>query len=303
MSIFDFASMYGDGKEKASQAVELSQAILRGADYFNELPDTPCVGLLLPNNREYLADINVTLFVNSNRVAGINPTQRLHIREVEGIYSRIVKYFDYEPEWLKDIYIFGIDEPVFQLQPSEMISSQLLRGTAGCKLNWHNGFGFATAGHVAPNVGMDINDGAGVVGKVIWANNPNGHGKSIEADFSIVEMANGAIYPNNIGSYSQAKPYDDVIVKSALNNTRQCSSKIAGYSYFFHMPQQNATIGNCYLTFGQITFPGDSGAMATLNNGNIIGHVVGASPHIMSLIQDVSYQIDCAKSKIPSLTM
>jgi hypothetical protein len=69
------------------------------------------------------------------------------------------------------------------------------------------------------------------------------------------------------------------------------------------MATQNATIGSCYLTLGQISFPGDSGAIAFLNNGDMIGHVVGASPHIMSFIQDLTYQLDEAKKFNSNLTI
>jgi len=214
MSIFDIASRYEDGEYKASQVIKLSEAILNEADYFNELPDIPGVALMIPPYSEMLSNINVNIFVDANRVIEINPTQTLPIMEVEGMYTRILKYLGYEPEWLKDIRLFGIDEPIFQLQPGEMVSSGMQRGTSGCKLTWQGRNGFATAGHVAPTVGTHINDNAGFIGDVVWSNDPRGHGKSIEADFAVIEILSNLSFPNNSSGYAQAQPYDDVYIKS-----------------------------------------------------------------------------------------
>lgn len=56
--------------------------------------------------------------------------------------------------------------------------------------------------------------------------------------------------------------------------------------------------GEATLTAYAISAPGDSGAPAYNQRGELVGHVVAGNPGIYSLIQDVTYQLRAFNSTL-----
>jgi hypothetical protein len=173
-----------------------------------------------------------------------------------------------------------------QLAPGDVISASK-RGTVGCGVQWSNNYGFLTAGHVAA-IGSTVLFGGKQIGSAVYSNDPAGHGLRIEDDAAVVELRSPGAFHRQISGMGVAGVGDSVSVQSpqVIGN-----AQIQGYATFFNSPKTNATYGELYLTYGQVTQPGDSGAAVLDRQGDIIGHVIGGSPGVFSYIQDIHYQM------------
>lgn len=287
MSLWDFARRAGseDGRE-ADRASLLSAALLAfedGAD----LGLTPGAGLVASPGH-----LGLVVFADSDRT-GLKPGSLLPIREVRMIAARVIDALRDQPDWLWLIDVLAITPPRRHLAPGGAITGWGL-GTIGTQVRWNAGSGFLTAGHVAPSLGTIVYDGSTAVGKVVWTNDPAGHGTAIEPDTAVAELNSGLSLSNPIAAAASAGPAATVSVLSSGN-----AGTIMGLSQFLFMPSQNATCGDTYFTTSEITSPGDSGG-PVLAGPDVIGHVVGASPNVTSFVQDINYQLREASNPLRS---
>jgi hypothetical protein len=299
MSIFEFAAGFEDGAAQADRALWLTTAILGAESELRQKTSILGAGLMISPIREMLSSLNVVVAVDVEREPGIQPTQTIYLSELDNVFRMISGLMGGAPDWLKRVRAFGMFEPELHLQPADRVQATL-GGSAGCSLSWTGGHGFAMAGHVAPSVGAAVNQHGSQIGIVAWANNPTGRGASVEADFSVVEINSGVQFNSLYSSYSHGRPYDPVAVVKPTG-TPFPSSIIIGMFSAMALPSHNSTLGDTYMTGGQISSAGDSGAPVINNSSGLVGHVIGASSGVTTLVQDLSYQIMAATSALPNL--
>ncbi len=299
MSLWTFSAPFDDDLALAAQGLLLSEALLGGRDR-ECLSRVPGVAILDPRALPY-PDLPyprpaLAVLVDSKRTGALPPGRLAPLSELGGAFDLVATALGRAPTWLDDVVAFGVHEPVLQLQSGDAVTTRV-GGTAGVPLTWPGSAGFATAGHVGLSSGTAVRDSHGQVGQVAWANDPTGHGLTREADFAVVELPQGVACASALGPFAQAGPNDDIFVGGPAGAT----AKVLGYSHFWYLASTGGTLGDAYLTAGQITHAGDSGAAVTLNSGEVIGHVIGASPGITSIIQDLDFQLKEARAALPGL--
>ena len=278
MSLWDFARLAGSRSlQEADQASILGTA-LRAPDRF-DLALTPGVGLIWLHEKQ----LKIVVLADA-KLTGLKPGVPVPLNESPVIANRITEALGSAPEWISGINVLPIHAPERQIAPGGQITGPSI-GTIGTQVTWSSGSGFLTAGHVAPVVGAAVYDGTAHIGDVVWSNDPAGHGVAIEPDIAVIELQSGAAFSNAITGKAIAGPGAAISILSS-----GAAGQIMGLSQFLFMPSQNATCGDTYFTTGQITVGGDSGGPVMLG-ADVIGHVVGASPGIMSFVQDVDYQL------------
>jgi hypothetical protein len=197
------------------------------------------------------------------------------------------------PDWLKDFMVWRSEEPrMLATIPGELIVSPI-KGTIGCEVQWGKKSGFITAGHVGQPLQSDVFGRQGKLGKVVYTNNPIGHGTVPEDDVAVVEYAPQIGPMNPRAAVGSAKGGDGVAVVLA----KHMPATIMGYCHHVWLPSQNATLGDTYFTTNQVTHLGDSGAQVHDSAGRVIGHVVAASEKFTTYIQDVRYQVQQINTK------
>jgi hypothetical protein len=300
MSLWTFSARYDEDLVLASRALLLSGALVEQRDP-ERLSLTPGVATLSPDQtpnshggRERLA---LAVLVDAERTGALEPGRSVPLRELGGMFELVAAALGHVPRWLDDVMAFGVREPVLQLQCGDAVRTAV-QGTAGVPLTWTGSSGFATAGHVGVAAKTAVHDAHGQVGQVAWANDPTSHGLTREADFAVVELAHGVTCGSALGPFARAGPHDDVFIGGPAGPT----VKVLGYSQFWYLASTGGTLGDAYLTAGQITYGGDSGAAVTLNSGEVIGHVIGASPGITTIVQDLDFQLGEAKAALPGLS-
>ncbi len=299
MSLLDFASGFDDGARQAERALRLSNALLSAFPEKRQKLPILGVGLMIAPIREMVGTLNVVVAVDVRLQPEIEPTQTTYLSQLEGVFDAIAGLMGGQPEWLSSIRAFGMFEPELHLQPADRVQATL-GGSAGCSLSWAGGSGFAMAGHVAPSTGATVNQRGAHIGTVAWANNPTGRGTSVEADFSVIKMSAGTNFNSPYSTYSHGRPYDPVAVVKP-SGTSFPSALIIGMFHAMALLSHNSTLGDTYMTGGQISSAGDSGAPVINNSNELVGHVIGASPGIATLVQDLSYQINTASSALHNL--
>ncbi len=257
--------------------------------------ETPGVALLEAGPRM----LSIAVLVDVNRVDGIGAGERMRLSRLpifRGIQAALPN-----TDWLIQLEAFGVYEPEFQLASGNTISAST-HGSAGCALSWIGGHGFATAGHVAPTIGQTVYEAGAAVGTVLWANDPNNTGANPEADFAVVELDPGASFSTTNAPYITGAAHDPLsFVSGAGHPPPATPATIMGYCVSWALPSYNATLGEAYLTSQQISASGDSGAPVHLASGELIGHVVGASPGILTIVQDLDFQLQEAGAHVAGL--
>jgi len=188
-------------------------------------------------------------------------------------------------DWLSNIAAFVILPPVPQVAAGDQISSPNI-GTVGCQVKWTGGNGFLTAGHVAPTAGQNVSGGGTVFGTVRFSKDPSGGGTARCVDVAVVELASGITFSPSLSGPTSAGPSTSV----SVNTVSGGSGTIIALASFFYMASMGGTYGDAYLTSAAFTTGGDSGAAAVDSSNNVIGMVVGASPGVTTIIQDIGYQ-------------
>jgi len=182
--------------------------------------------------------------------------------------------------------VVRVSEPEFQAAPGNSVSASL-NGTAGAQLNWGPGMdGILTAGHVAKSAGAPAKAG-GTAGAVALSLDPTNHGKTPEADVSVIKLSAPVPPASRILGSTTAGPNDPVTVNTQGGPV---SATIMGLMQWLWLPKANCTCGHVYMTTACVTKKGDSGA-PVLKGGSLIGHVIGASVGMMSYIQVFDYQL------------
>ncbi|WP_247424213.1 hypothetical protein [Ralstonia pseudosolanacearum] len=299
MSVFEFSRGFDDAEEQVSRSLLLTEKLFQKSPEVSQKLPVLAAGLIIPPAREMLSSLSVVVAIDVLRQPDILPGQFIYLGELREMYASISSLWDRAPEWLGRVRALGIFEPELHLQTGDRAQASL-GGSTGCSLNWAGGSGFAMAGHVAPTVGAPVNCGGSQIGQVVWANNPTGHGTSIEADFSVVSIGANSSFSCPYSTCSHARPYDHISVVRQGGRPFQ-QSIVIGMFAAMALPSHNSTIGDVYITARQISSPGDSGAAVIKSNGEIVGHVIGAIPGCATLVQDVSYQINEASSFLGNL--
>jgi hypothetical protein len=299
MGIFEFSAGFDDGHGQAERALQLNNALLSASPEHLEKSAILGVGLLVAPGPEMLSTLNVAVAVDARREPAIRPAQTVFLARLESLFNFVTGLLGHEPGWLRNVQAFGIFEAELHLQPADRVQATL-GGSAGCSLSWSGGTGFALAGHVAPTVGAVVSQRGNPVGTVVWANNPTGHGASAEADFAVAELLPKAAFHSPYSTRVKGRPYDSVQLVKA-NGPPFPSSRLMGMFVSMALPAHNSTLGDTYATLAQISSAGDSGAPVILSSGELLGHVIGASPGITTFIQDLSYQIGAASAALNNL--
>jgi hypothetical protein len=300
MGIFAFAEGFDNGETQAGRALALT-ANLR--EMSRDDPSFPLIfgfGLVTAPIREMVNNLKLVVAIDA-RLAPINPAQLVPLQDMEDIYQSLAGLFPTPPDWLGEVSALGMNEIALQLAPGDRVQATL-GGAVGCSLSWLGGSGFAMSGHVASVAGAAVMQQTTRVGTVRWANNPTGNGQNPAADFSIVELAPNANFQPTYSSHVQARPYDTVHLVRSGGGTLP-TSMIIGMMVSMALPTHNSTVGDVYLTAGQFTISGDSGAPLINNQSEVIGHVIGASPGFTTIVQDLAYQLKSAPSSFANLGM
>jgi hypothetical protein len=292
MTLWDFARLAGpESLLAADRAATLATALLTDATD-NELALTPGAGLIFYRSR--LAPV---ILANTASLKNVDPGGVFSLMELpreHPIRQRVTRVMGEDRGWFSEVLLRAVTPPTGQLAPGDDITSPAL-GKIGCQLSWSTGQGFMTAGHVAPTKGQDVEDGSGkVIGEVVWANDPVGHGTSIEPDVSVVEYKNRATLSSTIAKSAKAAPGSTATVTSSGN-----SKTIMGFVHWVYLDLGNntsATLGEAYFTDGVISSKGDSGGAVT-QSGDLIGHIVGASAGVGSYVQSIDYQLKEAAAR------
>jgi hypothetical protein len=225
-----------------------------------------------------------TLLVDGSVVNGVG--ESVEILKVPSVAEVVGFLVGTDTPWFRTIRVMGVTPFEEQLSPGDTISVTI-RGVAGCGVRWSNRYGFITAGHVASLNSPFFWNGK-QIGSVVYSNNPAGHGLKVEEDAAIVEVSSSTNFTQNISTLGVVSAGDKVSIQSPnVSGMKQ----IQGYATVFNSPISNATYGELYLTYGQVTQLGDSGAPVLDSQGALIGHVIGGSPGVFSYIQEIHYQL------------
>jgi hypothetical protein len=195
--------------------------------------------------------------------------------------------------WFDDVLVVPVSEPQLQAAPGDSIASPHV-GTLGAGVMWSGKQGFLSAGHVAKPVNAIVRSAGKTIGTIVYSNDPAGRGTAVEDDAALIELAPGVGRSNIVSSAGLAGPGATV---SLVASGKAPPATIMGKSQFLFMPTANATCGDVYFTTTQFTQPGHSGACVVAVNGDLIGHVLGASPGYTSYIQDVHFQLNAIASQ------
>lgn len=214
-----------------------------------------------------------------------------NIREDPNVFSEVKRAVGGNSDWVHDIFIRVLPPPEIQAQVGDRIASASF-GTAGAGVTWQNGSGFLTAGHVAPqggNVTLRGKNWGGrtKIGTTRYCGYRVGTPNSPMADVSVVETTSGQQYQSSFSGTAKAQANQSVAIHGPISGT---TATIMGYCTFVHWPNTNATYGNCYFTTNHATRRGHSGsAVSTVNNGDVVGMVVGGTPNFTTYIQEMDY--------------
>jgi hypothetical protein len=276
MSLAEFAGP--EQVEVAAHAALIGAALMsRGLPV---LEVAPGVGLLVVGRR-----IRPFVFVASEKVRA-EPAELRSLEEFPEAWEIVRAALGVEPDWLSDTVGFALPSPEPHLSASDPITSPAI-GTVGASVSWQRGSGFLTAGHVAPNVGASVFSGRDRLGTVQFANDPAGGGATIQADVAVVQLDANVSFSPKIGPIGQASPGANVKIRNAQKST----GVIMGFASFVYWPKVGGTYGDTYFTTDCITVGGDSGSAVLLDDGKLIGTVVGGVPKVATFIQDVRYQL------------
>jgi hypothetical protein len=292
MSIRDFASGAREGSfESANYALILSDVLLHALTSLPrplaDLAKQSLYGVaLIPETESNL--LRPTILSGQGLAGGV--ATMLRAMDIPGVADILVFLFGAQTPWLSEVRLMGVPPLEPHLSPGDTISAAL-RGTAGCGVRWSNNFGFLTAGHVAP-VNAQVFHGKNAVGTTLYSNDPAGQGLKVADDVAVVQLTSS--FYQGIPGLGKAGPGDQVTIQ---NPGAKTYAQIQGYATYFNSPKANGTYGELYLTHGQVTQAGHSGAAVLNSAGNLIGHVVGASPGVFSYIQDIHYQLTIIDSQ------
>jgi hypothetical protein len=278
MSLWDFARLAGSELLQEADYASVLATALHQFGSRTDLALTPGAGLIWRDKR-----LRIVVLADAKR-SGLEPGVPVPLSQSPIIASWTADALRGTPDWMSSIDILAIYPPERQIAPGGQITGPSL-GTIGTQVRWNSGSGFLTAGHVAPSVTASVYDGRRCIGTVVWSNDPAGHGTAIEPDIAVIELQPGVTLSNPIPRKTTAGPAATISVLSS-----GMAGVVMGVTPFLFMQSQNATCGDTYFTTSEITTGGDSGGPVMLG-GDVIGHVVGASPGIMSFVQDLDYQL------------
>lgn len=225
----------------------------------------------------------------------------LHIPAIElsNLREAIELVFpDQAMKW-KDVVAVGTHVPEMQISSGDLLSATM-NGTCGAAVVWGNNCtGFITAGHVAPNVGANVQGHNGrLIGSVVYSSVPGT--SSSGADMSVVELVPGKPMPARFTGTANISAGQTPIDVHIRGNT--LNANVISKNAWFYMPSMSGTYIDIFQTDQGVTNPGDSGgAVTTSGTSLVIGHVVGGIGLFSSFIQDVNYQL-LELSIIPSMS-
>ena len=298
MGIYEFATGFDDGSNQAARTLQLSNALLTISQEQRQKFPVLGAGLMISRIKEMLRTLNISIAVDVLQQEGIAPGQEILLAEMDELYSFISTLVGDASDWLKRVRVIGIFEPEMHLQPGDKVQG-MLGGSIGCQLSWANGAGFATAGHVAPTVGLTINHYGTPIGSVVWANNPTGQTLVPQADLSVVQLNSSTQLNATCNGYSHGRPYDQISLAQTARHSSP--SMIVGMFPAMALPSHNSMLGDIYMTASQISFAGDSGAPTVNPSNEIYGHVIGAITGMSTLVQDLNFQIATASAGLSGL--
>jgi len=288
MSLLEFARSYPDGNDLAARTFVVGDALLRP-------PSMESRALNFSEQTGWSALCGVGLVLEGRNLrpvllsTGIAPGDKVPFDKEPTLVSVVNKALgpDRAQGWLSDAVVYGVTPPTFHVAVGDVITAPN-SGTVGSNVSWKSFSGFLTAGHVANPVSAAVADPSGTLGKIAYSNDPAGHGKVVEADVAVVELAPGVTCGRQIPNTATGNPNDAVVVRGQLGSV---NANIMGKLAWVFFPTYNATCGDTYFTTAQASQPGDSGAPVLSNGGELLGHVVGASVGFCTYIQDIHYQL------------
>ena len=292
MSIRDFASNAGEANfDAANHALTLSDVLLHALTSLPrplaDLAKRSLYGIaLIPDTESNL--LRATILSREGLAGGV--ATMLLAMDIPSVADILTSLLGSQLSWLSEVRLMGVPPLEPQLSPGDMISAGL-RGTVGSGVRWSKKVGFLTAGHVAP-LNTPVFQGNSAVGTAVYSNDPAGQGLKVADDVALIELT--CSFQQSISGLGKARAGDQVTIQVPGTPT---PAQIQGYATYFNSPKANGTYGELYLTYGQVTQPGHSGAAVLNSAGDLIGHVVGASPGVFSYIQDINYQLTIIDSQ------
>lgn len=180
----------------------------------------------------------------------------------------------------------------------------ILNGTFGARVTDASGDpGLLTAGHVVAATGQDVYDSSGAkVGVVTECRDTAQLPPLVPGpDVALVKLDPG-VTPSGSPHASQAgtaQPRSDLRVEGAVSGTS--TTWVRGISMWWAGPDPTTgDWGYVLITRDGVTDGGDSGGPVFLDGTDeLVGHVVGGSPGVYSLVQEVDYQLGIQPSPAP----
>jgi hypothetical protein len=199
----------------------------------------------------------------------------------------------------KSTLILGIAPPIPQYRRSFVCNGRA--GTLGAEVvTPASNAGVLTAGHAAAPVGAAVIDAISdeSLGIVTFTEDPmTAPATMLCADVAVIET-NSTYEPLEVKPKGPERALPGYPV-TMYGSSGTESSGIFAYSPWLHVPMMAGMWANIYMTHNAISQHGDSGAMVLLQGEDrIIGHVVGASPGMMTYVQDIEYQLATSHTKL-----
>ncbi|MFE5284764.1 hypothetical protein ACFRAQ_07300 [Nocardia sp. NPDC056611] len=203
-----------------------------------------------------------------------------------------------------DVWAIPITEPQPQFATVETVTGPSRTGTFGVVVHprspgtWAQDL-ITTAGHVAPSSGQAVvHDSQRNQGNVVWSQDPAcASAPTPCVDFALIDPKNAGITATSAVNLGRSAPSQQVEVRGAV--TKVGTSYTMGFTPALYVPSVTGMWAQTYFTGTQCSRKGDSGAPVFEPGTNtVVGHVVGASPPMMSFIQDIDTQLRATNCKL-----
>ncbi|MEU1210578.1 hypothetical protein [Nocardia sp. NPDC005825] len=203
-----------------------------------------------------------------------------------------------------DVWAILITEPQPQFATVETATGPSRTGTFGVVVHpqtqgtWAQDL-ITTAGHIAPSSGQAVvRDLQQNQGNVVWSQDPACASAPIPCvDFALIDPQQAGITGTSAVKLGRSAPSQQVEVHGAV--TKVGTSYTMGFTPALYVPSATGMWAQTYFTGTQCSRKGDSGAPVFEPGTNtVVGHVVGASPPMMSFIQDLDTQLRATNCKL-----
>lgn len=223
--------------------------------------------------------------------------------ELEGLQDLLSAVLEVGPN--DKVAVVGVPRPVEQVAPGEQAHCGGGPASFGSRIFASTGArGILTAGHAAPSVNSSAYDASSsLVGTVTNAVRCSSVGAGVATpDVATIELLShvpdtSSSAPASAGGTGHSLLWDTITAYGAQTSGKAAAVVMTGVPF----AGPNPTVGNfgeATLTAYAISAPGDSGAPAFNQRGELVGHVVAGNRGVNSLVQDITYQLNAFNARL-----